>query len=612
MSRLTSTQKTAAQLICVLVTVLIFAATAHAQLELGEYWKMTMNGSIGYGFNGAFGNADTQSTHGQGMNGSAELKGYYFHPNFLSFTLHPYYDRTQGNSESQTISRNTGLGAGLNLFGGSRFPGSITFSKDFSANSEFRVAGVPTVSADASSRSFGINWSALVPDYPTLTASYSTSSSDASVLDSRSQSSSRMFNLGSGYQWAGFDLRANFNHNNGSSTFPDLLVADTNSHESSSTQYGVSASHRLPLRGSLGLSWNHFGAEANSNSEWSGNSYTATNYFMPWHRLTLFQNATYVTDLSATVGQTLLDGNGTPTSLKIESGSEGVSYGNGASLSIGHGVNVGGQFNHRVQWFAGRRFEDSQYGGNITFNHVSRLFGFLYFGVGIIDTASKFGNDGAGINFNVGMTRKLHGWDTSADFNYIHNLQTLVTITNTSSYAYGFSARRKISQDFHVGGAFRESHSGLVTQEGNGNRAESFSGSVRLRRFNFASSYSQSKGTAVLTSTGVLTATPVGSLITNDFLLFNARSFSVSASTDLFRRVSIMAGYSRFNSSTTQLAVGKFVEGDRYNFRTEYRLRKFSFIGGFNRSMQDASNIAGGARLVNSYYFSLSRWFNVF
>src|SRR5689334_12149155 len=244
MPRHASTKRTAARVIFISVTVFILAVTAHAQLEFGQYWNMTMNGTLGYGFNGGFGNADMQSTHGQGFNGSADLQGYYFHPNFLSFQLRPYFDRTQGNAESQTITRSTGVGAGLNLFGGSRFPGSITFSKDFSSNSEFRVAGVPTLSTDASSRAFGITWSALLPKYPTLTANYSMGSSNSSVLDSQSESSSRLFNLSSGYHWAGFELRGNFNHSNGSSNLPDLLVVDTTSHESSSTTYGFSASHR--------------------------------------------------------------------------------------------------------------------------------------------------------------------------------------------------------------------------------------------------------------------------------------------------------------------------------------------------------------------------------
>jgi hypothetical protein len=115
-----------------------------------------------------------------------------------------------------------------------------------------------------------------------------------------------------------------------------------------------------------------------------------------------------------------------------------------------------------------------------------------------------------------------------------------------------------------------------------------------------------------LSSNGELTATPLGPLITDRFLLFNAHNLGVSVSTRVFRALTVAGGYSRFTSSTTRFAGGTLNTGDHYNVRTEYRLRKFVLLGGFNRSMQEVSTIPGGPRLVNSYYVSFSRWFNVF
>jgi hypothetical protein len=326
--------------------------------------------------------------------------------------------------------------------------------------------------------------------------------------------------------------------------------------------------------------------------------------------LSLFQNANYVTDLAAAFSQSVLNG-AVPANLQLEHGTSGVSYSAGASYLLGRGLTVGGHLTHRVQWYTGTRYQDTQYGGNLNYNRASRLFGFIYFGVGLVDTASKVGNDGLGLNANVGMSRNFGHWETAADFAYSQNLQTLVTIATTSSYNYGGSVRRKISHDLNWGGAFRTSHSGLVTQEGTGDSAESFSSSLHWRKYNFGGSYSQSKGAAVFTATGELTANPLVPLLTRDFLLFNARSLSVNGSTNLFRRMSVGGGYARFTSNTTRTGVGTFNSGERYNVRTEYRLRRFSLTGGFNRSTQEVSSIAGGPRVVNAYYVSFSRWFNV-
>jgi hypothetical protein len=593
------------------IAVLMGAATAHAQLEIGDNLKMHLNGSLGGGYNGAFGNTDLTSSHSQGLSGTADLTGYYFNPNFLSFQFRPYYDRNQANTESQSITRGTGFGTSVGLFGGSHFPGSISFGKDFSSSSEFRIAGVPSLSADSSGQSFAINWSALVPNLPTFLASYSIGSSTASYLESlKSESSSKNLTLNSGYQMLGFQLHGNLAHLTSSSSTPLFLTSETLHSGGTGNSYGVTAQHSLPFNGGIGLGWSHSNFMNDDRSEWDTTSYSAGTSFSPWRRLSLFQNAGYVTDLAAAFGQSVLNG-AVPANLRSEHGSAGVSYGAGASYLLGRGLTVGGHFTHRVQWYTDTRYEDTQYGGNLNYNHASRFFGFLYFGFGLVDTASKVGNQGLGFNANVGMNRKFGHWDTSADFTYSQNVQTMIAIATTSSYNYGASIRRKINNELNWGGAFRASHSGIVMQDGTGNSAESFNSSLHWRKYNLGGSYSQSSGTAVFTSTGELTASPLAPLITTDFMLFNARSLAVNASTNL-RRLSFGGGYARFTSSTTRTGVGTFNTGERYNVRTEYRLRRFSLTGGFNRSTQEVSSVAGGPRTVNAYYVSFSRWFNVF
>jgi hypothetical protein len=593
-----------------LLALLLYGMEAAAQVTAGENFHMNLNGSVGVGYNGSFGNADIQSGHGQGVNGNGELTGYYFDPNFLNFQVRPYYDRSQSNTDSQIITRGTGISGTVGLFGGSHFPGSISFGKDFSSGSTFQIAGIPTVVQDSSSQTFGIGWSANIKDLPWISASYGRGSSQSEFAGMESNSWSQNENLNSGYQVAGFTLAGNLSHNNSSYQTPEFLTAEFLKGGSDGTSYGLSASHQLPLNGGLTLGWSHSHSEGSNGYGYGTTFYTAGTTFTPWRRLTFFQNGTYATDVSALLAQTILH-DATVSNLS-DTGSIGVFYDAGAGLFVGHGVNVSGRFNHRVQWLMGVRYEDSQFGGNLNYNYAHKFLGMLYFSFGLTDTASQRGNNGLGYTANVGMGRRFGHWETNSDFSYAQNVVTLGTLATTSSYSFGTSLKRKISNQLRVGGSFRGSHSGLSVQEGNSNHAESGSGMVMWGRWGFNGSYSQSAGTSILTTTGELRSTPLASLLTNDFLLVNARAYAGSASTLLFRRLSIAGGYSKFRSSTLHGPVGVIDSGSRYSVQIQYRLRKFSFTGGLSHYSQSVSTIAGQPRAATAYYFSVNRWFNVF
>ena len=594
-----------------LLVIFVMCSAATAQVTVGDNLNLRLNGELGYGYSANYGNLLNSSSHDQGINGTGDLNGYYFNPNFLNFNVRPYYDRNQSNTEAQNVIGSTGIGTTANFFGGSHFPGSISFGRDFSANSEFLFAGIPTVETDSSSQTFSLSWSELVPKWPTLTATYSTGSSTASLDGLESQDKSKIFNLTSGYQFRGWGLHANFNHNTSDFSAPGFVVSEPITGSGSGMTYGVAAGHPLPLRGSFGVAWSRSKYEGSGGTDWNSDYLTAMNTFMPWTRVTLFQNASYTTNLVLLLNQTVLNG-GAATGLQSQSDSQGFFYNAGGSVNVGRGLTVGGQYTYRVQWLLGRRLQDSLYGANINYNYSNRLFGMFYFGLGVVNTTSDFGNYGTGMNATVGMNKRFGAWETSGDFNYFQNVQTLGTTQLTSSYMYGGSVKRKLTNDLRAMLSVRASHSGMVTVDGSGNRAESASGMIHWRRYDFGSSYSQSDGTAVFTSTGVLVPTPIAPLLTDQFMLFNGRSWSAYASTLLFRHLSLTGGYSQFRSETLRLNQGLLDRGNRYNFRSEYRLRKFTLIGGYNRAWQDVSTLPLGPREVNSYYVSVLRWFNVF
>jgi hypothetical protein len=594
-----------------LAFMLACVASANGQVTLGDKLKMLMNGSLGTVYTSNFGNY-TGSSHSLGLAANGYLEGYYYHPQFLSFQVRPYYDRAQFNSESQAVTRGTGVDSSVNLFGGSHFPGSISYGKNFSINSEFGIAGVPSVFGDSSGSNFSVAWGALFSGYPTLQASYSIADSTSTLLGTTNQgkSSSKSFNLNSSYALGGFNLQGKLSHYNTDLLSPSFLTAEAIGISTSNTNYGVIASRKLPLSGSLGLGWSRTTSDS-GDENLTSSSYTASAGFSPWQRLSINGYFDYTTNAIAALSQSLGD---TPISplANLDSNSNAVYMNATGNFTIGRGFAITGYLNHRIWNFLEQDLAYTQYGGTVNFQKADNLFGFLRFSIGVVDTATQEGNSAVGLIANIGATRKFGQWEATADFNYSQNTQTLFDIATTSNYSYGGMLRRKINSSTHWSLSFRESRSGLTVQEGNNNVSDSFSTNFSWERYSFTGNYSRSNGLAFLGANGTLSAAPLGSIISDYFLTFNARSYSITANRQFFRLMTVSGGYTNVSSSAVRKTLGTFNNGDRFNARIALRMRRLYMVAGFDRAVQESSIVPGGPRAVNSYYVSLSRWFNVF
>jgi hypothetical protein len=594
-----------------LVCVFACVASASGQVTVADKLKMLMNGSLGTVYSGNFGDY-TGSSHSLGIGINGTLEGYYFNPQFLSFQVRPYYDRAQFNSESQTITRGTGVESSVSVFGGSHFPGSITYGRNFNSNSEFRFAGVPSVLGDSSGSNFNVTWGALFSGLPTLQASYSTSDSTSTLLGTTNQgkSSSRNFNLNSSYTLGGFSLQGRLGHYDTKLLSPNFLTPETFSSTSSNTYYGVTAMRRLPLSGSLGLGWSRTASDSGMD-ELTSTAYAASASFSPLRRLSISGFCNYTTNDLAAFAQSLSDTPVLPL-VNFDSNSNALYMNTTGTLAVGHGLTVTGYMNHQVRHFQGRGSENTQYGGTVSFQKVDNLFGFLRFSIGVLDTATQDGNSALGLVTNLNTTRKFGRWETTADFNYSQYTQTLFNIVTTSNYSYGGMLRRKIDSSTHWSASYRQARSGLTAQEGSNNISDSFVTNFSWEKYSFSGSYSRSNGEALLGANGILIPTPVGSILSPYFLTFNARSYAANASTQLFRILTLSGSYTNVSSSAIRNTLGTFNNGHRFTTRLSLRMRRFYFIAGFDRAVQESSVVPGGPRAVNSFYVSLSRWFNVF
>jgi hypothetical protein len=597
---------------CLVLFGLLWALSAQAQMTVGDNTTLSLAGWLGFGYNGGWQNFGP-SAHSTSIIGDLNLNGSYYNPNFLSFNVHPYYNRNQTNSISQTTSNTSGFESILNVFGGSHFPGSVGYSKQFNSAGEAGLPGAGFLSTDGSSQNFTITWSELLPNLPTFTVNFSDYSSSSRVVGAATESSfaGQNLNLTSTYLLKGFQLRGFYNHQNVSFSLPEFLNPNTTSSQSSSSSYGVSAVHKLPLSGSFSASWTHMSYSSDQSfGDNSDNNLNVGIGIVPIRKLSLATNVNYVDNVAGALQQTLVEG-GVFAPIVVDTSSSSVSINNQAYYTLGHGFGLNGYVNYHRFSFRGQDYSTTQYGGLVTYRYARPLFGLLYFNFGLFNSANQTGNNNLGFTGNVGLTKKFGRWETNADFSYQQTLQTLIAIYTTSNINYGGYVRRRVNRDLSINGNFRAIHNVLTEYDGNSNRSESFGAGVSWRRYAVTGYYSQAKGSSVLTASGTLAPVPVGPILVPDIMYYNGRSYSISLAAVPIKRLTLTAYYTNVRSQT-QSSVYSFNRGDRYNALVEYKFRKMAFRGGFTRTRQDISATSTLPALSNTYFANITRWFNIF
>ena len=248
------------------LSLLFWALPAVAQVEYDGF-TVGMGGTIGAGYNGDLA-GQAGSDHGLSLNGTGSLEGSFYNPNFISFSAQPYYNRSQANSGSGSIFDSSGYTGNINIFTGSHFPGNISFGQAFDSTGLYGIPGESGLTTKNSNRNFGIGWSALLPDLPSLTVSYARGSGTSSLLgsDAQSDSTTNSFTVRSGYRLAGLNLGTSFVHQTVDSNSAGILGSDeTQTSDTSSNTFQINASRGFP-RGGFGIGY--------SRSEYS-NAYSA-------------------------------------------------------------------------------------------------------------------------------------------------------------------------------------------------------------------------------------------------------------------------------------------------------------------------------------------------
>ncbi len=606
--------------------LLLLAPLAPAQVQIGENTHMNAGGLFNFGYAGDYGN-ETSSNHGIELGASGAVNGYYYSPNFLNFTITPYYNQSKADSDYQSLTDASGVAANANLFTGSRFPGSVGYHYDYNSTGTLGLQGVPNFTTQGNGQGFNINWSALFPGWPTLSVGYQRGSGSGTLYGTDQESSNTLdlFNVRSSYKWSGFLFNAYYDHTKSESLFPEFLsgggINDDLTH-SSGQDMGISTSRNLPWwSGSMYASYTH----SDYATDFSGGSFTnptTSSYnadietagvnFHPEQRLSLYATQSYTNNLSGYFIQGLVNNNGsTPLPvINLGSNSYSMTAGGGVGYQLTNSLSSNAFVSYYDQHYYGTTYSGTFVSGMLNYN--KKLFDMFSFSAGIVDGYSAAGNNNVGFIGTVNYFHRFGLWETSGSLSYAQNVQSVLITDTTSYYYYNANVHRKVSPRVQWTLAFNGNHSGLSSDKDSTNSSMGFSTSLSYRSISATANYSSGTGNSILTAAGILPLPPTPGEDLANIIAYNATSYGGGLSWTPVRRMILTATYSRSYSNTLSNSIYSNNNTDIFYTQLQYRLRRISLLAGATRFTQgiSATGIAPGT--VTSYYGGISRWFDFF
>lgn len=605
-----------ASLAALLLTVTI---PALAQMQIGDNWHLNGGGMATFGYSGDYGD-NIPSSHGLDFGLNGQVNGFYYNPNFINFTMTPYYNQSRADSDFQSLTGASGFSGTANLFTGSHFPGSVSYRDDYNSTGTFGLTGQPDFTTHGHGQGFGINWAALLPNWPTLSVGYSQGSGGGTVYGTSQETGSdtKLFNLRSSYAIEGFHLNGFFDHNNLHSTFPEFLsgetesVSDTHGHD-----WGFSGNHSLPLNGSFYANYSRSSASTDFigggsiNDSYTTGTETAGANFHPTQKWTFSVSESYTDNLSGFLNQNLSTSGAVLTPINLGSGSDSMTFGGGAGYQFTHSLNGQVTVTHYQESFLGQSFSGTF--ASATMAYTKKLFNMFSFSGGIVDSASGHGDNAIGFIGNVNYFRRIKGWETSGNFSYAQNVQSLLITYTTSYYNYSARVRRRFGHGFAWTGAYVGSHSGLAQYAGEANSSTGYSTSFSNRRFTLTGNYSTSKGQSLLTSQGIVPITALPGIPESNLILYNADSYGGGLSATPLRHLTLSATWNRaFSNTIASTTPSSRNNTDIMNAQMQYHLRRIGLLAGYTKFTQGISAADLPPASSNSFFVGVSRWFDFF
>jgi hypothetical protein len=612
-----------------------------AQLQVGDNLSMNANGVVSVGYNDVWGNT-IQSNHALELGGSGTVSGYYYNPNFLSFNISPYYNRSQANSESLSIFNTSGIETSANIFSGSHFPGSIGYSKGWNSEGNFGLPGTPNYTTYGDGQSFNVGWGAFVPGLPSLLATYYRGSSEYTVLgiNQDGNNSYQNFGLRSNYTIDGFNLFAAYTLGNSHSFIPEVFGNQAESFNSNNDSLQFGASHSLPMHGSASanftrsyLDTNYLGYTFNGTID----TVNANAGISPTSKLNFTFNMGYTDNFVGTFYQSILPGGATASQAangaqaQSSQASEQAQQSGGIVLepsqessnalyltgygayAVAHNMQLTFEVQHREQSYLGKTYAADTYGAGVIYQHEF-LGGFLHGALNFADNTSNT-ISGNALSFAVdgGWNRTFSDWVVSVNGGYAQNVESYLVSYLNSYYLYSGSVRHKFGRIIWTASA-AGSHSAIVNQPHTGNGGQSYSTSLGARRLTASASYAKTNGYGLLSGNGITLppGLPPGQIPPEWLLFYGGSSYSFALGTSPIRHLTLGASFTRTDSNTASGLTLSANHSEQVIANGYYLFRKLTFNGGYARVVQGFSASGVPASNVNSIFFGVSRNFNFF
>ncbi|HXX24303.1 MAG TPA: hypothetical protein VEO19_14235 [Terriglobia bacterium] len=604
------------------VLVLAFGARAAAQVKTGEA-SMNLNGTISAGYGDDTSNvaASDHSIYGAA---AADFSGFYYNPNFLSFNVEPFYNQSRLNSTYASMTAASGVSASAAIFGGSHFPGSISYSSVFNGSGNYGIPGLANYTTHGDSDFLALNWGVRFKDRPSLNVNFSDGGSSYSTYGAEALGTVHedTFSANSAYKIAGFSLNGGYQHVGAQAFTPEFLAGETSQQNNTgSNAFTAGIGHTLPWHGGFSASASHMNlAEAYTSSGSTTNYKTSIDTltsgvnFGPLTHLNVGADAYYTDNLVGTLQNTLLASGVIAPETHPQLSSQALTLTGNANYVIpAEHITLHALMEREQQTLVGRTLASDMYNGDATYSN--RLWGGQFTGVlGLTRTSvSTTSASLLGLNTSVSYSHSIRRWNVQGGFSYSQDTQTVLVGYTTSGYGYNGSLGRRIGRRSYWGAYASGERSLLTGEPGTANASQSYSTSFSIPRFSINGSYMRSSGNSLLTATGLVpTPIPVSVLPASAVVYFNGDSYSVGLSTSPVRGLTFTAGYAKALSTTNGSGSTSSNNNQNMYFVMTYRVRKLVFSAGYSNLVQGFSIVGTPQTRAASYYAGISRWFNFF
>lgn len=601
----------------VLAVLLLLPSPVTAQIKTGEL-STSLNGTVSTGYTADFGN-QTSSDHGWTVGGVANVAGYFYNPNFLSYNAGFYLNQSRANSDYQSISDASGINLSSSIFGGSPFPGSVSYSKSFNSDGNYAVPGLADYVTHGDSSTFAVNWSENLPSKPSLSAAFQLGNSSYSVYGTNDQgtNSFHSLNLHSAYNIAGFNMGGYYSDGGGHSLIPAVLSGgDITETQNQNSGEGFNVAHQLPMRGSISAGVNRSTWNTNYEGYTSTGSIDLLNAFAsvrPFNKFSLTGSANYSDNLSGQLYQSILQSGAPISGLNTNESSNSLDLLGTLGYSPMANMQTTAYIERRTQLFLGESYGETSYGGSATYSRKLLNGNFNATMNASGNLADANGQDSLGFSTNENYNSRLLGCDVTASFGYSQNVETLLVVYMNSLFHYTGNVRRRWGK-LNVNAGAGASRTGITDNPGTVSSTESYNASMGYgSMFTATGSYSKSSGQALVTGAGLVSVPiPSPTLPSNLVTLYGGDGYSFAISSSPARGLTLSASFARANSNTSNSGVASTNQSEELNSLVLYQYRKLNFTSGYSRLEQGFSASGSPPQSVSSYYMGVSRWFNFF